>query len=254
MTEYKNIILIPYRNRKEHLDIFIKDAIPLFEKYLQPYKVVVIEQEQGKLFNRGMLLNIGFNEYKDKSEYFFTHDVDIIPKEECVKTLYTKTDISGSGITGIYTSQCNTLGGIIKFTSDFFIKTNGFPNNYWGWGVEDKALQNRAEYMYHNITINKNILNNDTNRFNYFTIKNDIDDRQHDNLGHKTSFEYSEFNNLTHEKKLLHIMTSGLNNLEYKIISREYIIDDRDDRDDIDDIDDRDDRDNSTIERIKVSI
>jgi hypothetical protein len=241
MTEYKNIILIPYRNRNEHLDIFIKDVIPLFEKYLQPYKVVVIEQEQGKLFNRGMLLNIGFNEYKDKSEYFFTHDVDIIPNEECVKTLYTKTDISC--ITGIYTSSCNTLGGIIKFTPECFIKSNGFPNNYWGWGVEDKVLQNRVEYM--NININKNILTNDINRFNYFTIKNDIDDRHYDNLDHKTSFEYTEFNNLTTENKLIHIMKSGLNNLEYKIISREYIRDDRDDKDD---------RDNVTIERIKVSI
>ena len=169
----------------------------------------------------------------------------IIPKEECVKTLYTKNDISDVGITGIYTSHCNTLGGIIKFTPEFFIKTNGFPNNYWGWGVEDKALQNRAEYMYHNITINKNILNNDENRFNYFTIKNDIDDRQHDNLGHKTSFEYGEFNNLSDENKLIHIMKSGLNNLDYKIISREYIKNDEH-NENIENIE--------NIERIKVCI
>ena len=249
MSEYKNIILIPYRNRKKHLDIFIKDAIPLFEKYLQPYKVIVIEQEHGKLFNRGMLLNIGFNEYKDKSEYFFTHDVDIIPTEKCVIELYTKTDISDIsdiGVTGIYTSHCNTLGGIIKFTPEFFIKTNGFPNNYWGWGVEDKAFQNRSEYMYDNINIKKNILNNDTNRFNFFTIKNDIDDREHDNLGSKTNFEYGEFNNLSHENKLIHIMKSGLNNLDYKIISREHIRDDEHNE--------KINEHNDNIERIKVSI
>ena len=214
----ENIILIPYRNRKEHLDIFIKDVIPLFEKYLKPYKLVIIEQEEGKIFNRGMLLNIGFNEYKDKTQYFFTHDVDIYPNENCVKLLYTKN--SDNIITGIYTSHCNTLGGIIKFTPSIFLKINGFPNNFWGWGVEDKALQNRTTFM--NISINTNILNNNSNRFNYFTIKNDIDDRHKNNtFQFNTNFEYNIFNTLSSENKHKHIMSSGLNNLEYKIISRE---------------------------------
>jgi hypothetical protein len=219
---YQNVILIPYRNRKEHLELFIKNAIPLFENYLKPFKLVIIEQEQGNLFNRGMLLNIGFNEYKGKSNYFFTHDVDIIPTEKGVNELYTKTDTINTGIIGIYNSYCNTLGGIIKFTSDSFIKINGFPNNFWGWGVEDKALQNRTQFI--NISINKNILNNDNNRFNYFTIKNDIDDRKKNDSFHlKTNFEYDVFNTLKKEEQYKHIMSSGLNNLEYKIINRENL-------------------------------
>ena len=221
---YQNIILIPYRNREEHLKEFIKHAIPLFEKYLKPFKLVIIEQEQGELFNRGVLLNIGFNEYKDKSKYFITHDVDIIPTEKCVNDFYTKTNTIDTGIIGIYNSHCNTLGGIIKFKPDIFIKINGFPNNFWGWGVEDKALQNRTEFM--NLSINKHILNNDSNRFNYFRIKNDIDDRHKDNLFYlKTNFEYDIFNTLNPEEKYKHIMSSGLNNLKYKIISRKHITD-----------------------------
>ena len=220
MTEFSNVILIPYRNRKEHLDLFIKDVIPLFELYLKPFKVVVIEQEEGKLFNRGMLLNIGFNEYKDKSKYFFTHDVDIYPNEKCIKELYTKQ--ADNNIVGIYTSHCNTLGGIIKFTSHHFHKINGFPNNFWGWGVEDKALQNRVEYM--KIQVNKNILNNNPNRFDYFSIKNDVDDRHIDSLfNNKTHFEYDIFNTLQDSIKHKYILNSGLNNLEYKIISRTKI-------------------------------
>ena len=218
MTEFTNIILIPYRNRKEHLDLFIKDVIPLFELYLKPFKVVVIEQEEGKLFNRGMLLNIGFNEYKDKGKYFFTHDVDVYPNEKCIKELYTKQE--DNNIVGIYTSKCNTLGGIIKFTTHHFEKINGFPNNFWGWGVEDKALQNRVEYM--NIQVNKNILNNNPNRFNYFSIKNDVDDRHVDSLfNDKTHFEYEIFNTLQDSIKLKYILNSGLNNLDYKIINRD---------------------------------
>ena len=218
--EYENIIIIPYRNRKEHLDLFIKDVIPLFEKYLKPFKLVIVEQDEGKLFNRGMLLNIGFNEYKDKSKFFFTHDVDIYPNEKCIKELYTKQE--ENNIVGIYTSQCNTLGGIIKFTSNNFQKLNGFPNNFWGWGVEDKALQNRVEYM--KIKVNKNILSNNSNRFDYFNIKNDVNDRHMDEFfNDKTHFEYDIFNTLIDSIKIKYIMNSGLNILDYKIISRETI-------------------------------
>lgn len=225
MTEYTytNIILIPYRNREEHLDIFIKDVIPLFEKYLNPFKVIVIEQEQGKLFNRGMLLNIGFNEYKDKTENFYNHDVDIYPNDKCVEEFYSQNKyICDTNFVGIYTPPCNTLGTVIKFHKNLFNKINGYPNNYWGWGAEDKALQNRVEFM--QIPITKILYRNSINISDYITVKNDINDRHLDNLfNFKADFEFHKFETLSYENKKNHIMLSGLNNLDYKIISRENI-------------------------------
>ena len=222
---YKNIIIVPYRNREAHLDRFIKEAVPLFDKYLQPYKVVIVEQNEGKLFNRGMMINIGFNEYKLKSQYFFTHDIDIVPRENCVINIYNKDpSITNNTIMGILTSDCNTLGGIIKFDSETFIKANGFPNNMWGWGVEDKALQNRADFM--NINIEKNIISCRTNPLEYenFIIKDDVNDRHQDrDFNSRTMFEYDLFNNLNNEVKKNHIMKSGLNNLEYEILHKEEI-------------------------------
>ena len=222
---YKNIIIVPYRNRKNHLDILIQDALPLYEKYLQPFKVVVVEQNEGKLFNRALMLNIGFNEYREQSEYFFTHDIDIIPKEECVKNIYTKDLlVKNNTIMGILTSDCNTLGGIIKFDSETFIKANGFPNNMWGWGVEDKALQNRAEFM--NINVEKNIISAKNNPLEIanFTIKDDVNDRHQDkDFDYRTHIEYNVFKNLGNESKFNRIMSSGLNNLEYKVLSKEML-------------------------------
>jgi len=218
---YKNIIIIPYRNREAHLDIFIRDAIPLFEKYLEkPYKIIIVEQEQGKLFNRGKLLNIGFNEYRNKSQYYFTHDIDIIPTEKCITELYNFE--CNNSMIGIYTSQWNTMGGIIKFDGKSFIEVNGFPNNYWGWGVEDKALQNRVETM--NINITKFIKDNSVNVSEYFTVRNDIIDKHQDSdFEFRTNFEYGRYNTLSKQHKLDYISSSGLNNLEYKIVSRNYI-------------------------------
>jgi len=222
---YKNVIIVPYRNRKEHLDIFIRDALPLFDKYLKPYKVIFIEQNEGRLFNRGFMINIGFNEYKLQSEYFFTHDIDIVPKENCVKDIYTKIP-SINTIMGILTagSGCNTLGGIIKFDTETFSKANGFPNNMWGWGVEDKALQNRVEFM--NINIEKNIISSRTNPLEAenFSIRDDVNDRHQDkDFGSRTHYEYDIFKNLDTQTKKNRIMSSGLNNLQYEVLSRENL-------------------------------
>ena len=79
---YENIIAIPFRNRDEHLEYFITNTVPLIQEHLPNSKVIVIEQNEGKLFNRGLLLNIAFKEYKNKTNYFFTHDVDINPTKK----------------------------------------------------------------------------------------------------------------------------------------------------------------------------
>ena len=90
---YENIIAVPFRNRNVHLEYFIKNTVPLLQEHLPNSKVVVVEQNKGKLFNRWALLNVAFKEYENKTNYFFTHDIDISPSLEIIKTIYTKEDI-----------------------------------------------------------------------------------------------------------------------------------------------------------------
>ncbi len=70
MTHYENVILIPYRNRKEHLTYFLEHSWILIKEHLPNSKLVIIEQDEGNLFNRGKVLNVGFKEYLDKTNYF----------------------------------------------------------------------------------------------------------------------------------------------------------------------------------------
>lgn len=212
---YDTIILIPYRNRQEHLEYFIKNTAQIIEKHMPRSKVIIVEQANDKLFNRGLLLNIGFKEYSDKTTYFMTHDVDINPTADTILKYYTKS-VPDRAVMGIYTSAFNTLGGIIKMRSTLPEVVNGFPNNFWGWGAEDKALQNRCEFM--NISISKNILNNDPNRFQYFTIFNDVNDRHTSNdLNQRTGIEYNQYPLMTPEQKRAHMYSSGLSTLKYKV-------------------------------------
>lgn len=49
------------------------------------------------------------------------------------------------------------MGGIIKIRNEDIHTISGFPNDIWGWGAEDKALQNRAEF--YGVKILKNLMN-----------------------------------------------------------------------------------------------
>lgn len=214
---YDNVILIPYRNRKKHLDYFLENSWKLIKQYLPNTKLVIIEQEEGKLFNRGKILNVGFKEYLDKTKYFITQDVDVNPNEQSI-ILYNKFPLDNE-IIGIYNSPCKTLGGITKISNDYINKINGFPNNFWGWGVEDRALYNRA--IYHNYYISFNILSRTEEANKMFKIFDNVNDRKkYGNVSKNTSFEYKAFHKLSNEKQLQHIMSSGLNNLEYTILER----------------------------------
>lgn len=57
-------IMIPYRDRDSHLKTFVKNAIPFFEESGRDYKIIIIEQPDGKPFNLGKLTNVGFDIFK----------------------------------------------------------------------------------------------------------------------------------------------------------------------------------------------
>ena len=213
----KNTILIPYRNRESELTYFLNNSYPLLKKNLEELEILVIEQVDGKQFNRGKILNIGFNE--SESDYYFTHDVDINPLEEIIKTLYNE-EVLCNDIMGIYTSCNNTLGGIIKFRSSTYENINGFPNNFWGWGCEDKDLQNRAEFK--SINVVKNILDVDPEKDQYFKI---FDSHVRDKICPHHNFVYNLWENTSIEDKEKYIENNGLSTLNYKIIKEEMLMD-----------------------------
>ena len=213
---HENIIAIPFRERDKHLEYFIKNTVPLIEQHLPNSKVVVIEQNEGKLFNRGALLNVAFKEYENKTKYFFTHDVDMNPSLEIIKSIYTKEDIEMFRVKYIHTLS---LGGIIKVKHDIIFNINGFPNNIWGWGIEDRALYFRCRMKNINITNNPNqsfkIMPHTSNTITYTGEKKLISDMWRDNY----------INKLANPQKEEMIMGSGLNNLKYTILDRKMIHD-----------------------------
>lgn len=214
----KTSIIIPFRDRSQQLSFLLDHCLKFFQSYIKDVEIIIIEQLDDKKFNRGKLLNIGFNE-SDFADFIITHDVDIIPSEKLIKEFYT---INSYDALRIFTGHKNSLGGICKLSNSSFKKVNGFPNNIWGWGIEDRALFYR--YMIHQSNISDylrpstsnmvKILPHKPNNESYIGPKKDLSDTE-DRI----------FNKAPREEQLNYIQKSGLNNLQYEIFSIKKIND-----------------------------
>lgn len=85
----KVAIVIPFRCRGEHLLIFLQHMHPFLKKQQLDYTIYIIEQEGDGLFNRALLMNVGYIEALKRRNYdcFILHDIDLLPEND--KNLYT---------------------------------------------------------------------------------------------------------------------------------------------------------------------
>jgi len=118
-------IIIPERNRLEHLKKFI-NRINNFDK-----------------FNRGLLLNIGYYIAKKNKSYdrcksydrYILHDVDSYPDQDLFNLYFSNLDKNihyASPYLDYKYKFDNFLGGVFGINSTDFEKINGFPNNFFG--------------------------------------------------------------------------------------------------------------------------
>jgi beta-1,4-galactosyltransferase 1 len=74
-------ILVPFRDRQEHLHNFLLNMHPIFARQQLSYKIYLIEPIAKMRFNRGLLLNIGFTESNKDENHIWDchafHDVSI---------------------------------------------------------------------------------------------------------------------------------------------------------------------------------
>lgn len=139
----KLAVIIPYRNREDHLKIFLKEFPNRIN--IEDFQIIIVEQFEDKMFNRGKLINVGFDYINLKCDYICFHDVDMIP----VSADYSYTNIPVHMATNC--SQFNKklpypdyYGGVNLMSNENYIKINGFCNDFWGWGVEDDDLLDRV--------------------------------------------------------------------------------------------------------------
>jgi hypothetical protein len=180
-------IVVPYRGRDLHLKQFKQSIVTYLRTKNIRFELIIVHQDDAKLFNRGMLLNIGFKQAKKlRCDYVVFHDVDMLP----IDVDYSYSDIPLHLSTNFELSEGEKervvfdtyFGGVTLFPMDIFEQIDGYSNKYWGWGYEDDDLLLRCKY--HSVELNKIELknvgyNNNVLRFNgdnaYVKSKNVID-------------------------------------------------------------------------------
>jgi hypothetical protein len=151
MKKNKLAIIVPYRDRQSHLEVFV----PYMEQYLKDYdyKIFVIEQSDSKPFNRGKLLNVGAKiAIKEGFDYFALHDVDMLPLKG-VDYSYSETPIHLVSKLNKEVPFIDYFGGVTLFNVHDYKLVNGYSNEYWGWGFEDDDLLYRC--IQRNIPLDK---------------------------------------------------------------------------------------------------
>ena len=143
-------VIVPYRDRplqlltfKESINNYLNDSNITFEL------IVVDEVRTNTDFNRGKLLNIGFNKAVELGcDYVVFHDVDMLP----IQADYSYSDKPIHLIDKLElppgisrTLNYDYFGGVTIFPCDLFSQINGYSNEYDGWGFEDDDLLLRCK-------------------------------------------------------------------------------------------------------------
>eukprot|EP00752_Nemacystus_decipiens_P014228 g12656.t1 len=155
-------IIVPYRDldpaqrRSAHLEQFV----PYMEGFLskavgrttarrgiEEFRVYVVEQSaDSRKFNRGKLLNIGFDLARQEGcAAFLFHDVDLLPSEKLGRwySEVPERPVHVAKVWKQYSNNPKYFGGVVAFNQADFEAINGFPNTFWGWGGEDDEMYSR---------------------------------------------------------------------------------------------------------------
>ena len=141
------VIITPYRDRPKQKETFLKHMKDFLAKKCDPFLIVVSEQsDDSRAFNRGAMKNIGYLEAKAhigelfREAIYVNQDIDVLPNsQECIYAIPDENTIYNP-----YGVQ-HCLAKIHIQSAKMMETTNGYPNNYWAWGLEDVCVQARAD-------------------------------------------------------------------------------------------------------------
>jgi len=144
----KLAIIVPYRDREEHLNVFVPHMHEFLKDKGIDYTIFIAEQTDDRPFNYGKLCNVVTKEIGEEYTYFAFHDIDMLPiSDDCD---YSYPDSPTHLATNVE-SHDNKLpypqyfGGVVLINREDFETANGYSNEYWGYGFEDLDLLYRLQ-------------------------------------------------------------------------------------------------------------
>ncbi|KAG7218638.1 hypothetical protein INR49_019971 [Caranx melampygus] len=88
---HKLALVIPFRERFEELLVFVPFMHTFLNKKKIRHKIIVINQVDHYRFNRASLINVGYLESGNDTDYLAMHDVDLLPLNDALDYGFPRT-------------------------------------------------------------------------------------------------------------------------------------------------------------------
>jgi xylosylprotein 4-beta-galactosyltransferase len=213
-SRHKLAIVVPFRDRFDELKQFVPHMFTFLQLSSLDFKIYIINQVDDFRFNRASLINVGFLASMSECDYMAMHDVDLLPLDQ-TKLSYAYPShngpyhVSAPGLHPEY-NYTKFIGGILIVRREDFLATNGMSTRYWGWGKEDDEFYLRLQEA--NLTVQRPNVSAFGAREHAFWHNHDANRRVRD----RRRF-------LKQKKESLQRDTTGLSNIQYRVVSIEEI-------------------------------
>ncbi|KAF0040125.1 hypothetical protein F2P81_008360 [Scophthalmus maximus] len=142
---HKLALIIPFRERFEELLVFVPFMHMFLNKKKIRHKILIINQLDHYRFNRASLINVGYLESGNDTDYLAMHDVDLLPVNDALDYGFPADGpfhVASPELHPLYHYK-TYVGGILLLTKKHYHMCNGMSNRFWGWGREDDEFYRR---------------------------------------------------------------------------------------------------------------
>ncbi|XP_054833240.1 beta-1,4-galactosyltransferase 7 isoform X2 [Eublepharis macularius] len=140
-------VLVPFRERFEELLAFVPHMHRFLSRKKIRHHIFILNQVDHYRFNRASLINVGFLESGNDTDYVAMHDVDLLPLNEELDYSFPATGpfhVASPELHPLY-HYSTYVGGILLLTKQHYQMCNGMSNRFWGWGREDDEFYRRIK-------------------------------------------------------------------------------------------------------------
>ncbi|XP_061832811.1 beta-1,4-galactosyltransferase 7 isoform X1 [Nerophis lumbriciformis] len=140
-------VVVPFRERFEELMVFVPFMHTFLSQKKIRHKILIVNQADHYRFNRASLINVGYLESGDDTDYLAMHDVDLLPLNDALDYSFPAEGpfhVASPDLHPIYHYK-TYVGGILLLTKAHYQMCNGMSNRFWGWGREDDEFYRRLK-------------------------------------------------------------------------------------------------------------
>ncbi|XP_020786933.2 beta-1,4-galactosyltransferase 7 [Boleophthalmus pectinirostris] len=144
---HKLALIVPFRERFEELLVFVPFMHSFLNKKKIRHKILIVNQLDHYRFNRASLINVGYLESGNDTDYLAMHDVDLLPLNDALDYGFPSDGpfhVASPELHPLYHYK-TYVGGILLLTKKHYKMCNGMSNRFWGWGREDDEFYRRLK-------------------------------------------------------------------------------------------------------------